>query len=77
MPGKRRVLGMMVGTARMIGVLLVVLAVLSLPEVRFLTKHLRESLNTLCSLTLALVGIVWLVAVECFLRFFDQFLSRN
>jgi predicted PurR-regulated permease PerM len=61
----------------MIGVLLVVLAVLSLPEVRFLTKHLRESLNTLCSLTLALVGIVWLVAVECFLRFFDQFLSRN
>lgn len=77
MLGKRRVLGMMVGIARAVGLVLIVLAILSLPQMRFLTAHLRESLGTVSSLALGIVGILWLVAVECFIRFFDQFLSRN
>jgi hypothetical protein len=77
MLGKRRVLGMMVGIARVMGLVLILLAILSLPEMRFLTAHLREGLGTLSSIALGIVGILWLVAVECFLRFFDQFMSRN
>jgi hypothetical protein len=77
MLGKRRVLGMMVGIARAVGLVLIVLAILSLPQMRFLTAHLREGLGTVSSLALGIVGILWLVAVECFIRFFDQFLSRN
>ena len=77
MLGKRRVLGMMVGLARVMGLVLIVLAILSLPQMRFLTAHLREGLGTLSSIALGVVGILWLVAVECFLRFFDQFMSRN
>jgi hypothetical protein len=77
MLGKRRVLGMMVGIARAVGLVLIVLAILSLPQMRFFTAHLREGLGTASSLALGIVGILWLVAVECFIRFFDQFLSRN
>ena len=77
MLGKRRVLGMMVGIARAVGLVLIVLAILSLPQIRFLTAHLREGLGMASSLALGIVGILWLVAVECFIRFFDQFLSRN
>ena len=77
MLGKRRVLGMMVGIARAVGLVLIVLAILSLPQMRFLTVRLREGFGTLSSLALGIVGILWLVAVECFLRFFDQFMSRN
>ena len=29
------------------------------------------------SLALAFVGILWLIALQVFLKFFDQFLSRN
>lgn len=77
MLGKRRVLGMMVGIARAVGLVLIVLAILSLPQMRFLTAHFREGLGMASSLALGIVGILWLVAVECFIRFFDQFLSRN
>jgi hypothetical protein len=33
--------------------------------------------DTLSSVALGVVGVLWLVAVESFLRFFDHFLSRN
>ncbi len=77
MLGKRRVLGMMVGFARVGGLVLIALAILSLPQMHFLTARLREDVGMLSSLALAVAGILWLVAVECFLRFFDQFMSRN
>jgi hypothetical protein len=77
MPGKRRVLGVLVGVARAIGLMLILLAILSVPQMRFLTARLKDSLGTLAALALGAVGILWLIAVECFIRFFDQFLSRN
>jgi hypothetical protein len=77
MLGKRRVLGMMVGIARVMGLLLIILAILSLPQMGFLTARLREGVGMLSSLVLGLTGVLLLVAVECFLRFFDQFMSRN
>ena len=77
MLGKRRVLGMMVGIARVVGLVLIVLAILSFPQMRFLTARISEGVGILSSLALGVVGILWLAAVECFLRFFDQFMSRN
>jgi hypothetical protein len=38
---------------------------------------IAASLGLLSSLALGLVGVVWLIGVELFLRFFDQYLSRN
>lgn len=74
---RRRVLGIAVGAARIIGVVLIILAILSLPQLQFLTGHMAMGFQILSSLALGLVGIVWLVGVKLFLRFFDQFLSRN
>jgi predicted tellurium resistance membrane protein TerC len=77
MLARRRVLGGMVGLARIIGFGLIVLAVLSLPPMRFLAGSLAGVVAILSSLALGVVGIVLLIGVQVFLRFFDQFLSRN
>ena len=53
------------------------LAILGLPQMRFLTGSLAGSLGLLSSIALVFAGIAWLVAVELFIRFFDQYLSRN
>lgn len=77
MLARRRVLGGMVGLTRTIGFALIMLAVLSLPSMRFLTGSLAGVVGILSSLALGVVGIVLLIGVQVFLRFFDQFLSRN
>jgi hypothetical protein len=74
---RRRVVGVAVHTARIIGFLLIALAILSLPMMRAVTGHLAVSLTYISSLVLGIVGIVWLIGLGVFLRFFDQFLSRN
>lgn len=74
---KRRVMGSMILIARLIGLGLIVLGVLSLPQVRFLTGSMAGKIGIVAGLVLGVVGIVWLIAVQVFLRFFDQFLSRN
>jgi len=74
---KRRIIGMVVSVARVIGLLLIILALVGLPPLRSLIGRLREPLGFLSSATLGLVGVVWLIGVQLFLRFFDQFLSRN
>lgn len=74
---KRPVIGSITAIARVLGWLLVVLAILSLPQMRFLTGGLEGTFRLLSSLALVFAGIVWLVAIELFLRFFDQYLSRN
>jgi hypothetical protein len=63
--------------ARILGWLLVILAILGLPQMRFLTGSLEGTFRLLSSGALVFAGIVWLVAIELFLRFFDQYLSRN
>lgn len=59
------------------GWILIGLAILSIPQMRFLTGRLAVSFGLLSSIVLGLVGIVWLVGVKLFLHFFDRYLSRN
>jgi hypothetical protein len=74
---KRRMMGTTVLIARLIGIGFIVLGVVSLPQMRFLTGSPAGKLGLVSGLALVLVGIVWLGVVHIFLRFFDQFLSRN
>jgi len=74
---RRPVIGVFKMVARILGWLLIVLAILGLPQMRFLTGGLEGSFRFLASLAAVLAGIAWLVGVELFFRFFDQYLSRN
>jgi hypothetical protein len=74
---KRGLIGSITVVARILGWLLIVLAVFGLPQMRFLTGRLEGAFRLLSSVALVFAGIAWLVAVELLLRFFDQYLSRN
>jgi len=74
---RRRVIGNITVVARIVGWLLIVLAILGLPQMQFLTGRLAGTFRILSSLSLVVAGIAWLVAVQLFLRFFGQYLSRN
>lgn len=74
---KRRVIGGVILIARLIGLGLIVLSALSLVQMRFLAGNIAGKFGIVAALALGLGGIVWLIAVQIFLRFFDQFLSRN
>jgi hypothetical protein len=74
---KRGVIGNIIVMARALGWLLIVLAILGLPQMRFITGSLVSLFRTLSSLALVLAGIAWLIVVEFFVQFFDQYLSRN
>lgn len=74
---RRRAIGFAVSAARILGLLMVILALVSLPPVRALIGNMAAPLSFVASVMLGLVGLVWLAGVELFLRFFDQFLSRN
>lgn len=77
MAAKRRVVGTLVVGARILGWALITIAVLGLPQMRFLMPGLASLFRWLSSLALILAGVAWLAAVELFIRFFDQYLSRN
>ncbi len=64
-------------TARIFGWIMIALAILGLPQMRFLIGRLALSFGLLSSITLGLAGVAWLVGVKLFLRFFDRYLSRN
>ncbi len=74
---RQPVIGVFKMVARILGGLLIVLGILALPQMRFLTGRLEGSFRLLASLAAVLAGVAWLVAVELFFRFFDQYLSRN
>jgi hypothetical protein len=74
---KRPVIGVLKMVGRTLGWLLIVLAILALPQMRFLTRSLEGSFRLLASLAAVLAGVAWLVVIELFFRFFDQYLSRN
>jgi hypothetical protein len=59
------------------GWILIGLAILSVPQMRFLTGRLAMKFGLLSSLVLGFVGIAWLIGVKSFLHFFDRYLSRN
>jgi hypothetical protein len=62
---------------RILGWILIGLAILSIPQMRFLTGRVAVGFGLLSSLVVGLVGIAWLVGVKSFLQFFDRYLSRN
>jgi hypothetical protein len=59
------------------GWILIALAILSFPQMRFLIGRLTVSFGLLSCIILGLLGAAWLVGVKMFLRFFDRYLSRN
>ena len=74
---RRRAIGIVASTARIIGIVMVILGLVSLPPFRTLIGNMAVPLSFAASVMLGLVGLVWLAGIELFLRFFDQFLSRN
>jgi len=55
---------------RAFGWILIALAILGMPQMRFLTGRLAVSFGVLSSLALGLAGVAWLVGVKLFLLFF-------
>jgi hypothetical protein len=74
---RRVVFGVVILLTRTTGWILIAIAIFSLPQMRFLTGRLSITLGLLTSVALGLVGAAWLVGVELFLHFFDEYLSRN
>ena len=74
---KRRVLGVVIGIARIAGWLAIAIAILSIAPIRNLMGPLSGSVSVLASVALLLGGALWLIAVEVFIKFLDQYLSRN
>ena len=74
---KRLVFSTALRISNAFGWILMGLAILSVPQMRFLTGRLTFSFGLLSSLVLGLVGIAWLIGVKSFLHFFDRYLSRN
>jgi hypothetical protein len=74
---RRVVFGAATFTARIFGWILIVLAILSIPQLRSLMGRSETGLALISSVALGLGGALWLVSVESFLRFFDKYLSRN
>lgn len=73
----RQVFGVLLGAARIAGWIVIAVAILGLPQMRNLTGRFAPSLGLIMSVTLALTGAVWLLAVRVFVHFFDRYLSRN
>lgn len=74
---ERVVFGTALWTTRAFGWTLIALAILGMPQMKFLIGRLATGFGLLSSIILGLAGIVWLVGVKLFLRFFDRYLSRN
>jgi hypothetical protein len=62
---------------RVFGWILIALAILGIPQMRFVIGRFAVGFGLLSSLMLGLAGIAWLVGVKLFLHFFDRYLSRN
>jgi len=72
----RRAFRGIVWVCRTVGWILIALAILNaLPFGVF--GQLGGSFKLLASLALGLLGLVWIVGLELFLRLFDRYLSRN
>ena len=74
---ERLVLGRLIIIARIAGLLLIALAILGFPPIRSLTGRYAGIFELTESLALLFVGIVWLFGITLFIRFFDDYFSRN
>jgi len=79
MSGKRErvVFSSALRMTRAFGWILIVVAILGIPQMKFLLGRLAVSFGLLSSIMLGLAGIAWLVGVKVSLFFFDRYLSRN
>lgn len=76
--GQRRVaLGGLIFVARLLGVLLIGVAILGLPAMRPVVGRYADIFGFVGSVVLVIVGIAWLISVGILIRFFDDYLSRN
>jgi hypothetical protein len=73
---ERRALRIIVWGGRAIGWILIAVAIASTLQIGVLTR-MGGSLKLISSVALAVLGVVWIIGLELFLRFFDKFLSRN
>lgn len=64
MSGRRRIMGGAVVLAKVLGLLLVAVAILGLPQMRSITGRFAPTLEVLPRVGLGLVGIAWLAGVE-------------
>jgi hypothetical protein len=73
--GRRAFRGIVWG-GRAVGWILIALAIVSATQTGPLSL-MGGGVRLLASLALALLGVVWVIGLELFLRFFDRYLSRN
>jgi hypothetical protein len=72
----RRAFRSIVWGSRTVGWMLIALAFISATQTGPFSRMGRD-IRLLASLALALLGVVWVIGLELFLRFFDRYLSRN
>ena len=77
MQRRRQILGGVLGVARGVGWVLIALAIVCLPPLRNYFGAWIHGFDFAMAIIIGLIGILWLIAIELFVRFFDQFLSRN
>jgi len=78
MPNRQphRALRTIVWVGRAAGWALIALAIFNILQIGSLTR-LAGGFRMLTSVALGAVGLVWVIGLELFLRFFDRYLSRN
>ena len=74
--GQRRIFRVAVWFGRVIGWLLLFVAILGVAGAELLPA-IEGHFTLLPSVALGLMAVVWIVGLELFLHFFDRYLSRN
>jgi len=77
MQRRRQILGAVLGVARGVGWVLIALAIICLPPLRNYFGSWSHGIEFAMAIIVGIIGILWLIAIKLFVRFFDQFLSRN
>jgi hypothetical protein len=73
---RQRIFRVLVWGGRVVGWTLLLVAILGVVQAEFLPRA-SFTFSILSSVSLGLVAGVWIIALEVFLRFFDQYLARN
>jgi len=73
---RRRAFRSVVWVTRAAGWALITLAILDIVTIG-VPVRVAGGFGLLASVALGVLGIIWVVGLELFLRFFDQYLSRN
>jgi len=74
---ERRFLGSLIISGRIAGIVMIAIAVLDFPATHRALGRYDTLVDLIGSITLAFLGIAWLVVLGWLIKFFDEFLSRN